>query len=185
MSNIPAIPVEASPWRFSIRSLLIITAVLSVLLAPFHWLGVGYLFNIIFSSILIGTCVSVRHTSGLSTAAIVSVVGILVSFPVMFLELMIVQGLSGTPFLAGVANFAACLFCIPFKPKTLIYASVLCIAGLVPYAIVIPDRYERYRELVDLANAYPLESLETRLAFDQDIPIARSSQKPQLSSAVD
>ncbi len=159
MCESPTIAAATSTWRFSIRSLLIVVTVVCVLLAPYHWLGGGYLFSLLCSVILIGLSVKSYQSAGIATPIFISLVGGALGFFIAIGSL--------TLLLSALANFLGCLICAPIKPRTRNFTIVLCTFGLIPYAFQLHLGIEERLYVNNLRLQHPIKSLEERLSFEK------------------
>lgn len=165
MSESPTIAPATSSLRFSIRSLLILVTVVCVLLAPYPWLGGGYLFALVCSILLIALSVQTYRTAGIGLPILMSILSAVIGVIIAIGSLALL--------LCSIANLIGCIVCAPFKVVPRRLAVVLCLFGLAPYVLMLnigSGIRQRSREL--LAN-YPVQSLEERLNFENGKVLAQ------------
>lgn len=154
----PSTIAAAPPWRFSIRSLLIVVTVVCVLLAPYHWLGFGYLFALLCSMCLIGLSIRTYQATGIGLPILISVFGAGVGFAIAIGSLALL--------LCSLANFTGCVVSAPFKLRTSRFAIILFLVGLVPYALMLNIGMGIRERSAELIEKYPAQSVEQRLEFE-------------------
>ena len=146
------------PLRFSLRTLLTITAVACVLLAPYHWFGPVYLVSAIASATLVFCCIR-GYASGSPALALVAAGSGAVT------GLFLVLGIP-TFFLHALANLGVLALVLLAKPRVRTLTVVLVLTAFTIYGFAFRNSYDEYRKQLEMQAKYPIESLEDRLDFD-------------------
>ncbi len=159
MNDAASRPPEADytpPIQFSLRTMLIAMAIISVLLAPLPKFGMAYGTTMLFALgvMLFTWTISVRVSH--MAAFGVSLFGALLGF-------LAVMG-SVPFFLYTLFNAGACLLLLPLRPNPKITLAVLAIALLIPFATVMWYGINDLQSYDELRLNLPMRSLEDRLA---------------------
>jgi len=159
---------KSESFRFSLRSLLLGTALLSIPLTLLHWLGGLYLFALVLSTCLVVICVFSYQPPLSKTLLLPAGLAFPVSIGITFVYIMATANFGGTgPFVFHtLLNFGVCLACVLVRCSRLPLTIALCATAIVPYAMKISEIQEVRGSFEQMLADYPLESLEARLAFE-------------------
>lgn len=147
-----------SPFRFNLKALLLITAGVAILLAPYRWFGGFYLFSALMSCGLVMAC-SLAYRESKVLGVVTAIGGSLLCF----LLIMLSPLLFFHSFVNSVTSFGLALCRV--RPRTFVM-TLACVAVAI-YLLAIGSSYERFQQLVALRAKYPFQSLERRLEFDR------------------
>lgn len=175
MNDAPTTTVESPPWRFSIRSLLIVFTIVCVLLAPYPWFGGWYLFSALCS------CALVFYSyRGYIDPKRMSPVKL--SLFAIFGGLCI--GLNSLSFLLhAVFNLVGSIVGSRLKLTPYKFALTLTVLALVAYSFFLVSKYQKLQQLHALREQYPETSLESRLEFENGRQNAPASGNLLLQNA--
>jgi hypothetical protein len=162
-----AAPVGTSPWRFSLKHLLVVLGLASLVLAPTHYFGGIYLFSIGFSIALVFSCAIAYRTTAVGALA-AAAAGMFFGF---FFAIISVTFAAHAFF-----NLLACIGLSSIQVRTKSFAIGLCVTMLAVYSFAICSGITEMRELAALKASYPFEPLTERLAFEDESQSARPTQ---------
>lgn len=163
--------------QFSLRSLLVALGAVCLLLAPVQWFGGVYLVSAFCSVLLIILCtLAYRRTPAM--AFLPAGIGLVLAF-LLAIGLLVF-------FLHALANFVACLILIAIRVRPRAFAIALTCVMAAVYGFAFSLGAAKLNELRELRVRYPLESLSSRLAFEQTFPSSESvvQEGVQMSPAV-
>ena len=159
-----------APLRFSLRTMLAITAGVCLLLVPYRWFGPGYLVSAVASATLFYACLRAYKRGSPAGALFAAGSGICIGF-VLAIGLLVF-------FLHALANFVAVAIGAAGKLQPRGVAALMMLAAAVVYGWAFKEGYARHRDLVRMQDKYPIESLEPRLKFEA----ARVKNSPEAPS---
>lgn len=173
----------ATSIRFSLRSVLLVIALLSIPFTLLHWLGSAFLLPIAVSSCLVGACSWHYRIDSpkkcLSLAAIAVPLSLVFSF--FYVMLVFRIGGSGLLMVHAFFNAIACFVCIGLKCPPKLAVPAFIIVAVVPYAMMASQISEAQRRLGQLLVDHPLKSLESRLEFENDTSITPNEDIAQVA----
>ncbi|MGI9428263.1 MAG: hypothetical protein ACR2NM_06375 [Bythopirellula sp.] len=173
------------PFRFNLRSLLFAIALLSIPLTLLHWLGPYFLVPIVCSTGLALICCMVYDVGApqrmLMFAGLAFPIGIAMSFFYMMTSFSF--GGSGTFLFHVLINFGACLVCAYAQGSKKVLILGLSIAAIYPYFTKAADMQKIQHQYDQMLADHPLESLEERLAFQDQTTSGQLDDALQVSSS--
>jgi hypothetical protein len=162
---------------FGLKSLFIVLTVAAVVVTPVRWFGGAYLVCALFSIALIVGCWYAYGRERRPAAAVVAIVGLMISVPLAIAVAIFCAH--------AFFNLLLCGVLVIVRPRRTAFAISLIGLMVVVYGFAFREGAAELQRLDALRAQYPFESLAKRLEFERKSSAVKTSPQEKVFLAAD